>query len=290
MPMIGKASRLGPIFAVLAAVFSYGGGPQPAIAASSAWHEAAHTRLRLISAGVMSYQGRQWVVAGVEIVLDGGWMTYWRSPGDGVAPSLDWSGSANLKALKVLWPAPFRFKEPGGLISIGYKDRVILPMLITPQEESAPVRLVIGFNYGVCADICIPVEAMLRFEITRPDDELHREALRSALDAVPKLQAQGVYCPHRLIAVGERIVKGKPALVIKTAFSDQATGLDLFAEAAPDGVALPVPTRQPSSTRGRSHYLIAFATAKAAKAFKGQTLNLTAVSDQGSCETTWRME
>jgi DsbC/DsbD-like thiol-disulfide interchange protein len=195
-----------------------------------------------------------------------------------------------VQALKVLWPGPSRFKEPGGLISIGYKDRVVLPVLIVPQDKNAPLRLVLNLTYGVCADICIPVEAMLQVEIAQPDDGAQHDALRFALDLVPRQQAQGVYCPHRLIAVRERIVKGKPALVVKTAFSDQATGLDLFAEAPPDGVALPMPTRQPSTTRGRSHYLIAFANAKAAKAFKGQTLTLTAVSEQGSCETTWRME
>ena len=47
------------------------------------------------------------VRAGVEIKLDPGWKTYWRDPGDsGMPPTLDFSGSDNVKAVTVLWPAP----------------------------------------------------------------------------------------------------------------------------------------------------------------------------------------
>ena len=38
------------------------------------------------------------LLAGVQIRLEPGWKTYWRTPGDsGVPPSFDWSGSKNLK-------------------------------------------------------------------------------------------------------------------------------------------------------------------------------------------------
>ena len=252
------------------------------------WHEAAHARLRLIAAR-LPYQGRMHTVAAIDILLDPGWKTYWRSPGDGLAPTIEWRGSANLKSATLLWPAPTRFNEPGGLVSIGYKDGVLLPILIRPAEAGAPVKLAVHLHIGVCKEICIPVEATLQLEIAAAETSSNGEALRAALDRVPKHQSRGIYCPHGFITAKRRVVNGKKALVIKTSYDDEVSGRDLFAE-APDGIALPMPVKQPDSTRGRSHYLISFDSEEAEKALKGQTLILTSVSDQGSCETTWRME
>lgn len=266
-------------------------GEQKALAAgetASDWHEAGHARLRLIAAR-LPYQGRYQTFAGIDILLEQGWKTYWRSPGDGLAPSIDWHGSANLKAAKLLWPAPARFSEPGGLVSIGYKDGVLLPVLITPAEPGTPVKLAVHLHIGVCKDICIPVELTLRLEIAADDISTNGEALRTALDRVPKPQTRDIYCPHSFLTAKRRVVNGKNALVIKTSYDEQASGFDLFAE-APEGFALPMPVKQPESTRGRSHYVIAFDSEAAENALKGQTLILTPVSDQGSCETIWRME
>jgi DsbC/DsbD-like thiol-disulfide interchange protein len=256
--------------------------------AASDWHETAHARLRLIAAR-LPYQGRMRTVAGIDILLEPGWKTYWRSPGDGLAPTIDWQGSANLKSANVLWPAPTRFDEPGGLVSIGYKDGVLLPVLITPAEAGLPVDLAVHLHIGVCKEICIPVEMTLRLEIGAVETNNVGDALKVALDKVPKQQSRGVYCPHAFITAKRRVVNGKSALVIKTAYDDEVGGRDLFAE-APDGTPLPMPVKQPESTRGRSHYLISFDSEEAEDALKGQTLILTSVSDQGSCETTWHME
>jgi DsbC/DsbD-like thiol-disulfide interchange protein len=277
------------VFTGFLALLALGGG-RLALAGNAAtdWREAAHARLRLVSAR-MPFRGRPWTVAGIEIQLEPGWKTYWRSPGDGLAPSIDWRGSANLKEANVLWPAPVRFNEPGGLITIGYKGNVLLPVLITPAEAAHPVTLAMHLHIGVCKDICIPVDATLHLEIAPGEEVSNDDALRAALDLVPKEQTRGVYCPHSIVTAKRRIVNGKSALVIKTSYVEHAGGLDLFAE-APDGFALPVPVKQPDSTRGRSHYVIAFDSADDEKALKGQTLLLTAVSDEGSCETSWRME
>ena len=63
-------------------------------------------------------------LAAVEIALDRGFKTYWRHPGEaGLPPAFDWSGSANLAAVEVLWPAPRRFQDAGG-VSYGYEGGV----------------------------------------------------------------------------------------------------------------------------------------------------------------------
>jgi DsbC/DsbD-like thiol-disulfide interchange protein len=190
----------------------------------------------------------------------------------------------------VLWPAPTRFDEQGS-ISLGYLDGLLLPVLITAEDPGSPVSLALRIHIGVCKDICIPVDATLHMEIGVGDQpSQYGPTLRAALDRVPKVQLRGVYCPHAVVTAKKRVVNGKNALVVKTSYDERASGLDLFAE-APDPLTLPIPVlQQPQSSRGRSHYVIAFDSIEAEKALKGQTVILTAVSDQGSCETSWRME
>ncbi len=277
------------LFTVLALLA--GGLAARALAAQAAppWQTEAHSRLRLISASDIAYQGRTVIVAGIEMVLDQGWKTYWRTPGDGLPPSIVWSGSENLKKAELLWPAPKRLDLPGGVLSFGYKKRVMLPILITPENKTQPVQLKMQISYGVCADICIPVETEISMTIPSSEHAQHRKLLTAALDRVPRPQQRGVYCPHSFITAKNRVINGAPALLIKTAFEDKATGLDLFAE-APDGFELPAAVRQPRASRGRLYYIIGFENAKALNALKGQQLTLTMVADQGSCETTWRMK
>jgi hypothetical protein len=79
-------------------------------------------------------------VAGLEIVLEPGWHTYWRVPGAaGIPPRFDWSGSTNLGDARIEWPHPQVF-EVFGFRTIGYHDRVVLPMLLTPVTARSADR------------------------------------------------------------------------------------------------------------------------------------------------------
>jgi DsbC/DsbD-like thiol-disulfide interchange protein len=74
-------------------------------------------------------------MAAVELQLAPGWKTYWRSPGDaGIPPSFDWSGSENVKSVRLHWPAPEVF-EANGMQTIGYHERLVLPVEITPRTR-----------------------------------------------------------------------------------------------------------------------------------------------------------
>ena len=256
---------------------------------ASPWHEAPHSRIRLLSASGLYYQGKPILAAAIEIVLDEGWKTYWRFTGDGLPPSLDWSASANLAEATLLWPAPTRIWGSEGISWAGYERQVVLPVLVTARDPGLPVKLKLAISYGVCSEICIPVEAVLELEIPAAPHETHRDRIRTALERVPRGQEQGVYCPHSFIAAKRHSVNGRPALVIKTAFEENATGLELFVE-GPDGQALPSPSLQPPASRGRSHYVIFFDTQASVDALLSKTLILTTVSNQGSCESTWRVK
>jgi DsbC/DsbD-like thiol-disulfide interchange protein len=108
-------------------------------------------------------------IGGLAIELDEGWKTYWRLPGDaGIPPQFDWSKSKNLKSVEVLWPAPHRFNDKGGE-TIGYKDRVVFPLRIVPENPDQPVELNLSLFFGVCQDICIPGNGELTAKTGRAD-------------------------------------------------------------------------------------------------------------------------
>jgi suppressor for copper-sensitivity B len=105
--------------------------------------------------------------AGLEFALQPGWKTYWRSPGDAGFPvSVDWSGSTNVAAANLSWPAPHRFTL-FGLDTFGYEERVVFPVEIRPTVAGEPVTLDAKVNYLVCHDICIPYDAQLQLELPR---------------------------------------------------------------------------------------------------------------------------
>jgi len=88
----------------------------------------------------------------------------------------------------------------------------VLPIVITPLDERKPVRFRLQVGYGVSADICIPAEATLELEIPPSAGGAFRKDIAAALERVPKRQARGVYCPHRVITVKRRAVNGRPCL------------------------------------------------------------------------------
>lgn len=130
------------------------------------WESAgASTAVELPHVRVSLHEG--WVepdgtrIAGLEFALAPGWKTYWRAPGaGGLPPHFDWAGSENIRAIEVEWPVPVIF-DSFGIETIGYSDVVVLPLVLTPEDPTAPLSLSLALDFGVCADICIPAHAAL---------------------------------------------------------------------------------------------------------------------------------
>lgn len=100
-------------------------------------------------------------IAAVEIAMPPGWHTYWRVPGAaGIPPRFDWSGSRNLRSARIEWPHPDVF-ESFGTQTIGYRDTVVLPIVLEAEDSGAPIELRLGVAFGVCKDICVPDRAEL---------------------------------------------------------------------------------------------------------------------------------
>ncbi|MFO1062030.1 MAG: protein-disulfide reductase DsbD family protein [Dongiaceae bacterium] len=131
---------------------------------ASPWERNEQAAVRLVSA-VTAVGDAASLPAGLQLQLQPGWKTYWRSPGDAGFPvTIDWQGSRNLKAASIAWPAPHRF-ELFGLETFGYGGEVVLPIAVTPETPGAPVALRAAVDYLVCEKICVPRHAALALDL-----------------------------------------------------------------------------------------------------------------------------
>jgi hypothetical protein len=123
--------------------------------------------------------------AGVEIRLGRGWHTYWRYPGDsGVPPQFDFGQSQNVKSVDVLWPAPQRMAEAGG-VAIGYVGNVIFPLRVVAADAGKPVVLRLKLDYAVCEKLCVPVEGKAELALAKGPSS-QDSALAAAEARVPR--------------------------------------------------------------------------------------------------------
>ena len=201
----------------------------PAVASAggaSPWAQGFHSRVRILAGGTEG--GR--LLAGIEIGLDKGFKTYWRTPGEaGLPPQFDWTGSVNLAAAEVKWPPPQRSIEAGSIANL-YSTGVILPVLIQPQDPTKPVKLNLVLEYGICKDICIPARAQVSLGVSGAGS--NDAAIRAVLKTVPRPQKLAAEGPLSILGV-ERIEADKPTYRVRTRSADQGAPT-LFAEGPED--------------------------------------------------------
>jgi DsbC/DsbD-like thiol-disulfide interchange protein len=134
--------------------------PASAAAAASPWSDHRVVAVRLL-AGVPAADGAQRL--GLHFRLAPHWHVYWKHSGDAGAPpevtASDESGVA--LAAELLFPAPRRFRLPGGLEALGYEREVVYPLRVAataqaaaPGRAAAPSRVAV--DYVACAVECIP--------------------------------------------------------------------------------------------------------------------------------------
>jgi DsbC/DsbD-like thiol-disulfide interchange protein len=195
------------------------------------WSPGLHSRVRLFAAGA----GPEGRLAGLEIVLDRGFKTYWRQPGEsGLPPRFGWGGSANAAAVEVLWPAPTRVEDAGGVAYV-YADRVVFPVRVRPAEPGKPVALRLSLDYGVCKEICIPAHADLAADLPADDagaDAIDRALVRrEGLARVPAPLPLGGPGPLAVESVADAPRDGKPGYRVAVRGPADAT---LFVEGPED--------------------------------------------------------
>jgi DsbC/DsbD-like thiol-disulfide interchange protein len=225
-----------------AALFAALAFPEARAEDASPWQKDGHSAVRLLAG---SRSGAV-LLGGIAFQLQVGWKTYWRTPGDsGVPPRFDFSKSDNVEAVTVLWPAPRKFDDGAGGVSLGYHDQIVLPLRIVAKNVDKPVTLRAEINYAVCEKLCIPVEANaeLAFNSVASTED---SALFAALDTVPKPASVGDPNPLTIRDVKRQ---GKDEVLVDVATPDERT-VNLFVEGPTPDWGLPVPKLVDNSPPG----------------------------------------
>ena len=215
--------RLLPALAVLFAA-------TVADAAQTDWQEVTGGKIRMIAVGAPGAPER--TDAALEIVMEPGWHTYWRFPGEaGIPTTADFSRSVGVSGARLGFPAPLRYDD-GTSTSIVYQNRVILPVDFTLDQADGSATLSADVLFGVCSDICVPAEASLSLSVPPQQDTLqHRMAITSARLAIPRPQGDQPPRISRVVA-GPTDDAGERGLTIEVALAGGNLAVDLFAQGA----------------------------------------------------------
>ena len=216
----------------------------PAFSASPTLPQRPGAAVRLLVGGVVD--GRPEL--GVEIALEPGWKTYWRTPGDaGIPPVVDWTKSHNVAGFDLRFPAPVRFGDEG-VRSIGYTDPVILPIDLTLADPAAAATLDLDVQIGLCRDICVPVAAHLvaTLSAATPVDATALARLAEARRRLPAAAVKGV-APWVVSLARDResdAVGGAVLVEVKMPEDDtDAAARDVLVEGPSADWALPLPEK-----------------------------------------------
>jgi DsbC/DsbD-like thiol-disulfide interchange protein len=243
---------------------------------ASPWDGNDRAAVRLIAG---SSAMEEFVRAGIEIRLKPGWHTYWRYPGDaGVPPRFDFTGSQNVDAVRVLWPAPQRLTEEG-LSVIGYTKDVILPLAVAPRDRTKPATLRLAMDYAVCERLCVPMQARAELVLTGAASS-HDADLAQALGQVPKQRALGEAAPFAVRSIAR---EGAGTRIIIEVVGP--ANVDVFVEGPGPEWALPLPVALPPSTSGVQRFAFALDGAPPGLRYEGALITITAVTGSEAIET-----
>lgn len=250
---------------------------------ASAWTRDSHAAIRLLAGSRAAGSGL--LIGGIEIELQPGWKTYWRTPGDsGVPPRFDFAGSDNVETVTVLWPAPEKFADGNGGFSFGYRQHVVLPLRIVAKDAGKPVTLRAAIQYAVCDKLCIPLETSAEVQFSEAVST-QDSALKAALERLPQPARIGDAGPVavRGLQFEAALPGGKPRLLIDIAAPPHAA-VELFAEGPTAEWALPVPAMTRRTPDGMQRFVLDLTGVPSEAVLREATLKFTVVSTLGTYE------
>jgi DsbC/DsbD-like thiol-disulfide interchange protein len=252
---------------------------------ASPWDGDARSAVRLIAGSAAPGKA---VRAGVEIRLKSGWHTYWRYPGDaGVPPRFDFTGSQNVKAVDVLWPAPQSIPEHD-LVTIGYTGDVILPLAVVPENSAKPVKLRLKLDYAACETLCVPAEGKAELALTSGSSS-QDAALAAAETRVPKKALLGESAPLAIKSVRREDGAGGRRVIVDVA-APAGARITLFAEGPTPDWALPLPKAVDGAPADLQRFAFALDGAPPGATYEGIPISLTAVAGNLAIEVVTRLD
>lgn len=116
----------------------------------------------------------------LDIRLEKGWKTYWRSPGEGgVAPEIRWQ-TPDVNATWY-WPAPARF-DVSGLTTQGYKGDITLPIALAKVSNK---HLAGTLTLSTCSDVCILTDFPFTLDLDQQADPDFARDYARAMGQIP---------------------------------------------------------------------------------------------------------
>lgn len=171
-------------FLILFALFSSSlqaadtGWLQPAKTGWMSDNTPMHAQVRLLSS-TQQDDGKIDIL--LDVKLDDGWKTYWRSPGEGgVAPEIVWS--TPIETVDWQWPAPGRF-DVAGVSTQGYMGDIIFPITVSSAEKLTKLAGVLTLS--TCSNVCILTDYPFELDLTEPTPADFIWAFNQAKGAVP---------------------------------------------------------------------------------------------------------
>lgn len=250
-------------------------------AVDTGWVDTAQSRVRLVGGADPTAAGARVLL--LEMTLQPNWKTYWRMPGDaGIPPSFDWSGSTNVGDVEVRYPAPAMYVDKAGR-TIGYKNAVTFPIVVRPADPKAPSEVRVEVAFGICREICIPVETKLSLDVP-PTASLSAADVASAMSKVP-VRKDAKDAARGPLAVSSITLDGGATaqrMVVKTA------GVETLLVEAPDGLFVPIPERRAGDAAAAT-FEVDLSKSQDLPELMGKKLTVTAIGSTGAIETSWTL-
>lgn len=218
-------------------------------AADSGWLRAAdnqHASVRLRAQPESTGETRLLL----DVALQKGWKTYWRSPGEGgVAPTIKWHQPVEVNWR---WPVPQRF-DVAGITTQGYHGDVSFPITL---RGDVPKILSGVLTLSTCSNVCILTDYPFSLNMTASagagfDYDFSRAMGTLPLSGGLTSTLNATYAPGKLIVTAQRdagwqapslfidgmddVDFGKPALTVRgDSLVATVPVTDSWGEAAPN--------------------------------------------------------
>lgn len=157
---------------------------------ATAWSGDAKAPTRLIlSSSSHAHGDRVWIA--LEMNIAEGWFVYADARRGQAGPKLEWSGSSNLAAPVMRWPAPEWIALDGKQVAV-YRGHTVLPVAVGPLQPDGDIRIGLRLSYAVCGEVCRPGYGVHEISITAaPAPASEAAAAQAALIAEALARASG---------------------------------------------------------------------------------------------------